>query len=554
MENKVKLPPRRIQKTPRLVLADAYTIGGNIFQSERAKEKSTYYITFRRELHKINPNLYKKDDNRIVFYGLGRIVERLFYDPITHKEIDDALEFLKNAKVTSKGYTNYNCPEELWRKVVDKYNGRPPISIMAMPEGSVVYPNEPVIQITSTSKSDEKMGELSAWFESKLMHVWSTSERATQDRHWLNHLIDMVKEIDPNNEQLLLDASSMMTDFGDRAGASFTESEEVPMAGLLSFMGSDTFTAGYQAWNESGRKEPTAISVLALAHRNVQAYEFEGDCYQAIYDAMEDNEMGSMVADCYDFKKAVEDYLLPLALNSKKIGNGKVVIARPDSGDAEEQVIWLCRLAVKNGLYTERIIEDAHGIKRHWKFGTFLKFIEGDGMSFKVMKDIMKALMSEGFAPYGWGLFGVGGGLRNNLKRDNLSAKYALNAVGIDNQPVIKSSEVAEKSSLPGPLKVLRTKEAIETGRTITFLENEGENAMINYYDGSIIQKPFGEGIYDTFNIAKKRLNEQWFEMPKNLINKFPATFEVLEKRDELLEIYAPDKLEERKFLKQEKV
>jgi hypothetical protein len=32
----------------------------------------------------------------------------------------------------------------------------------------------------------------------------------------------------------------------------------------------------------------------------------------------------------------------------------------------------------------------------------------------------------EGFAPHGWGLFGVGGGLRNGLKRDNISAKYAL--------------------------------------------------------------------------------------------------------------------------------
>jgi hypothetical protein len=205
MKRQVKLPPRRIHRVPRLLLADAYTIGGNVFQSERAKEKSTYYVTYRRELHKINEDLYTEGDNRIVFYGLGRILERLFYDPVTHQEIDEALAFLANAKVTSNGLTRYDCPEELWRLVVDKYNGRPPINIMGMPEGSVVYPNEPVMQVISTALKDEKMGELAAWFESKLLQVWATSERATQDRHWLNYLVEMVKEIDPNNEQLMLD-------------------------------------------------------------------------------------------------------------------------------------------------------------------------------------------------------------------------------------------------------------------------------------------------------------------------------------------------------------
>jgi nicotinic acid phosphoribosyltransferase len=548
MTKQVKLPKRRVVPTPRLLMADAYTVGGNIFQSERAKEKSTYYATFRRELYLINQHLYRKGDNRIVFYGLGRIIERLFYDPITHEEIDEAMEFLKNAKVTSKGLTNYNCPEELWRIVVDEYNGRPPISIMAMPEGSVVYPNEPVLQCMSTAPDHQKMGELAAWFESKLLQVWATSERATQDRHWLEYLIDMVIEIDPNNEQILLDASSMLTDFGDRAGACMMESEEIPMGGLLSFMGTDTFSAAYQAWQESGKLEPTGISVLALAHRNVQAYEFEGDCYRAIYDAMEDNEIGSMVADCYDFKNAVETFLLPLALESKSTGNGKVVVGRPDSGDPEEQVLWMCRLAMKNGLYTERAIVDAHGNTRHWKFGTFLKFIEGDSMTFEVQKAIMKAMMAEGFAPYGWGLFGVGGGLRNNLKRDNLSAKYAINAVGKNDIGVIKTSEVVEKSSLPGPLKVLRTQEAIQNGETITFLNSPGENAMVSYYDGSNIWEPFGPGMEDTFLKAKARLNEQWGKMPKDLANRFPATTEVLDERDRLLAKYSPNKVEERSF------
>ena len=46
-ERKVVLPGRKIHKTPRLLLGDAYTIGSNKFESPEAKEnlkKRTSYI------------------------------------------------------------------------------------------------------------------------------------------------------------------------------------------------------------------------------------------------------------------------------------------------------------------------------------------------------------------------------------------------------------------------------------------------------------------------------------------------------------------------------
>src|SRR5579859_5852218 len=174
MNTTVTLPNKRVHKTPRLVLADAYTIGSNPFESEKAKEKSTYYITFRKKQSTVNPDLYQKGNDKMIFDGLQRILDKLFYEPITHAEIDAAKEFLKKAKVSTTGFKNFYFPEAIWRRVVDEFNGRPPIEILAMPEGSVVYPNEPVVQITSQVKG---MGILAAWFESKLLHVWAASER-----------------------------------------------------------------------------------------------------------------------------------------------------------------------------------------------------------------------------------------------------------------------------------------------------------------------------------------------------------------------------------------
>ena len=535
----VVLPQRRIHEVPRLLRADAYTVGSDIFQSKKAKEKSIYYVTFRRQLHTVNPTLYAKGDDRIIFEGLGRRLEKLFYEPITHEEIDEAKKFLSTFKATTLGFTNYAFPEAMWRRVVDEFNGRPPIMITAMPEGSVVYPNEPVIQIESMI---DGMGELAAWFESTLLKTWASSERITQNQHWLEKLKGMVRRIDPtlDNATVHFFASLMLTDFGDRAGITNEESEEMGMVHLYTFGGTDTCSGAYQAW-KNANETTIGSSVNALAHRNVQAYENEYDTYKAIYNSCGDNEIISMVADCYDFYYAVTNYLVPLAKRSVDEGTGKVVVARPDSGNPKEQVLWVCRLAVKHGLYETKMI---NGVE--WKFGTTLKFIEGDGMDYATMWNIIEALEEEGFAPYGWGLFGVGGGLRNELKRDNLSAKYALAAKGDDREGVVKFSETLGKTTLPGPFKVLRSGMALESKQTVVSEDEEGENVMVTYFDGSNVNKPFGEGMDDNFLDIRNRIRTQWDSMPLNLVNgdgdKFPISDVIRKERIELLKKYAPKK------------
>ena len=533
------LPKRKIFKTPRLLLADAYTVGSDKFQSKEAREQSVYYVAYRRILNSINPTVYAKGDDRIVFIGLSRILEKLFYEPITHAEIDETKRFLSTFKVTMKGLAEYEFPEHLWRRVVDEFGGRPPIQIKAMPEGSIVYPNEPVIQVRSMC---DGFGELAAWFESKILQVWAASERVTQNEHWINKLKGMVRSIDTTLDDATVTflASLMLTDFGDRAGITLEESEELGMVHLYTFGGTDTCSGAYQAWKNAG-ETPVGSSVNALAHRNIQAYEFEGDCYTAIYDSCGNNEIISMVADCYDFFYAVENHLLPLALRSIKEDNGKVVVSRPDSGNALEQVLWVCRLAEANGLVEYKEING-----KTWKFATTLKFIEGDGMTFAEMWGIIEALMAEGFVPYSWGLFGVGGGLRNSLKRDNLSAKYALCSKGLDETPVVKFSETLGKTTLPGPFKVLRTLEALANKKTIVFESEDGEDAMVIFFDGSNIEKPFGVIQDDDFLQIKARKDLQFYTMPLTLLSdtnhNYPASDKIIAKRHELLEKYAPSK------------
>ena len=544
METKVTLPARKIHKTPRLLLGDAYTIGSNKFESAEAKEKSVYYVTFRKRLHTINPHVYSKEDNRIIFIGLQRILEKLFYEPVTHAEIDEAKRFLAHAKVTMEGFKEYEFPEEIWRRVVDEFGGRPPIKIRAVREGSVIYPNEPAIEIISDVNG---LGVLGAWFESKILQTWSTTERVTQDEHFLLRIKERIIYVDPDMSEDMVNfyASIMITDFGDRAGMNQEESEELGMAHLYTFGGTDTFSGAYQAWKNSGEAVGIFSSVNALAHRNVQSYEKENDCYEAIYNSCKDKEIVSMVDDCYDAKNSVHNMLLPLALRSLKEGNGKVIVARPDSSKdgytTLDQLLEICDLSVANGLFTEMTTKTGT-----WKCGTLFHFLDGDGKSCEDILNEIDVLIEKGYAFYTWGLFGQGGGLRNNLKRDNLSAKYALAGVGANNRPVVKFSEILGKGTLPGPFKLLRTKEALEAKKTICFEHEVGEDSMVTYFDGTNIFKPFGEGQDDDFIMIKANIRNQMKTMPLSLEtkdnNNYPASDEIVNVRQELLERYAPNK------------
>ena len=122
--------------------------------------------------------------------------------------------------------------------------------------------------------------------------------------------------------------------------------------------------------------------------------------------------------------------------------------------------------------------------------------------------------------------------------------------MGNNYQGVVKFSDTYGKTTLPGPFKVLRTKEALENKQTIVF-RHEGkadgsDDALVVYYDGLAPVDFFDGGMLDDFNVIKARSHEQFDSMPKNLFTEenhnYPASIAVLNERKRLLVKYAPDK------------
>jgi len=440
---------------------------------------------------------------------LQSLCDLLFYDPITHQEIDETLEFLKGRKVKNNGtFADFEFPEALWRRVVDEHGGFLPLRVEGMSEGSVVYPHEPFLRVTATEPG---FGPLVPWFESTLLHVWAATERLTAARHMLKTSYELIRKYEPttvSDDECMFFARVMIHDFGDRGATSPMESELVGKVHNYVWFGSDTFRAAYQNW-KNGAPAAFGSSVKALAHRIVQGYKEETDCYNSMYDSSDGNELLSMVGDCYDYWAALENDLIPLALKARKEGDtASTIVARPDSGESTVMVLGTLVKAREAGLMDEHVCAD--GVTRF--VSTTLRYIVGNGESFKTVLSITNAALDAGFVPWRCGIYGIGGHLRNNINRDHLSTKFALCSVGNADRPVIKLSNTPGKQTLP-EANVLRSEAALESGVTLVVPSEAGEDALVVYYDGSK-DEPFGSGFTDDFLTCEARVVQGFDEMP----------------------------------------
>lgn len=495
-----KLGFRKETPTPRMVMADAYTAASEHYISQDARDFSGYHIAFRRDLTPWMKDLgLQPQDARYVFFGLQQVMKDLLHNPVTREEIDEAEQFFK----TAKGGKAFKWNRAVWDKVLTECNGFIPIKIEALRDGAAAFPGEPIIQITAK----DGFGELAAWFETKILQVWATSERASLMRHWLEYNKELVRRCtqEPlSDEQVTAKAQMLLADFSDRSSMNAQESEILGLASLTSFPTTATLSAAYRAYKEAGENPASNASMYSLAHRVVQGYLQEKNAYLALFDFAQ-NDIASYVADCYNFRNAVTQHLVPLAQRARETGG--IICARPDSGDPAEEVLFVLREAVKAGLYKDVIARDGTPLKAM----TNLRVIQADGMNFKSMQAINERLIAEGFSPPDCVYYGVGGFLHDSLGRSNTSAAQKLCAVGEEQRPVMKSPLGAKgKESIPGLVKVVRTEDGQPSVRQ---LDEPGENQLVTWYDGM----EDGPGIVYTedFRQVKDRVLSEFKQFPR---------------------------------------
>lgn len=448
--------------------SDAYTIASDCLVSEQAKNQSTYNFTNRRGPNTV-PALQGYCHSDVMhLYGLTDFLRNELTHQITHEEVVNASRFMKTAHVNG-GALKFNA--DIWHTIVSECNGYLPIKIEALPEGSSFFPGEPAIQVSAKNG----FGEMAAFIEPLLLgNVSISSARLTITRHWFEQIKSYVKRSGVTPELIDSIARFFIHDFGMRASSCSMESENLGRAHLLVFNGTDTFNAAYQA-RMMGAENPIGTSILALAHRIVQGYENEFDCFENL--ARQD-KVGSYLPDCYDFSNAIDKHISKLI----KMYPDNVFVVRSDSGNWKENY--------------DKIRKMEENLNDNFAVYANIRHLNGDSITPQTVSDTIQGIDVE-YAKHGG--FGCGGHLRNTSNRDIFSSCYKLSAT---DSPVMKFSNTPAKESCPGPNKVYR----YANKPTVYMAYEDVPSSYVTYYDCG----NFTEHCVESFNKIRDRVTYQF--------------------------------------------
>ena len=371
--------------------------------------------------------------SRTVFFGLQTILKEYLTRRVTHQDVVEAKEL----------FAAHGEPfnEAGWRYIVDKYGGRIPVTIRAVPEGTVV----PVHNVLATVEAlDPKCFWIASYIETLLMRVWYPTTVATISWH-IKKLIG--RHLRETSDDPAGQLPFKLHDFGARGVSSLESAALGGLAHLVNFKGTDTVAALLAARKYYG--EPmAAFSIPAAEHSTITAWGRDGE--EAAYRNMirqygKPGAIFACVSDSYDVYAAIE-HLWGSRLKQEVIDSGATLVVRPDSGNPPD-VVEKCA----------QLLDRAFGStlnSKGYKVLNHVRLIQGDGVNPVSIKEILERLKGAGFAADNIA-FGMGGGLLQQLNRDTQKFAMKCSAARIDGKwvdvfkdPVTDPGKVSKKGRL----------------------------------------------------------------------------------------------------------
>ena len=406
-----------------------------------------------------------------VFFGLQYILKEYLTRPIESWMVDEAVSF----------FAAHGVPfnEAGWRYIAEDLNGRLPIRISAVPEGTVVPVHNVLMTIEST---DPQTFWLVSWLETLLLRVWYPTTVATQS-WYLKKLIyqSLVKTADDPDGEIAF----KLHDFGARGVSSCESSGIGGMAHLVNFSGSDTVQGVVYA-NHYYHHPMAAFSIPAAEHSTITAWGKEGEAlaYQNMLDQFaKPGSLVAVVSDSYDLWNAV-DHLWGDRLRQAVIDSGATVIIRPDSGNPAQIV----------GQVLERLDQHFGSVinQKGYKVLNHVRVIQGDGVNEASMSEILANIETLGFSATNVA-FGMGGALLQKLNRDTQKFAVKCSEVTVDGKAIaVYKDPITDpgKTSKKGRLALIKT----DTGYK-TVASSVDDQLVCVYENGKILQEQSLEDI-----------------------------------------------------------
>lgn len=420
---------------------------------------------------------------------------------VTQEKIEEAAEI---AELHGEPFNR-----EGWEYILKEHDGKLPLAIYAVPEGTIVPTKNVLVGVYNT---DPKCAFLESYVETVLLRgVWFPTTVSTQSYECKKIIASYLKRTTGN----LAGLEFKLHDFGCRGVSSGESAMLGGMAHLYNFDGTDTIPgligvrkyygdkmAGYSipasehsvstSWSGIGRLYDTRANDDGNEYAYIESMLKQLDKYPIV----------AMVADTYnvfDFCRKLGEY----AEYIKEKYPDKIIVVRPDSGDPVEVAMKCIEILAKYFGYTTNELG--------YKVLNNVRLIWGDGVNALSINSILMKLTM-----WHWSVeniaFGMGGALLQQVNRDDLKFAMKASCIGvIDENGKLVFIEIFKdpitdkgKTSKKGFQRLVNNGTGYQTVSTLDFEQFKNmENAVdqLVFYNGDLL---IDESFQDVKNRARR--------------------------------------------------
>ncbi len=473
----------------------------------------SYKLTHWRIYNKGLTNLYSYFearsqsvfDDEVVFFGLQYFIKRyLSGGVITRKDLPRLKAFCKHHFGNVDGLFN----EAGWKYIIEKKNGRLPVSIMAVPEGTVIPVGNVLMTVENT---DPNCAWLTNFLETLLVEIWNPITVASLSRSIKKTIYRYLNET-TDTDLIPLILPSRLHDFGYR-GVSSPESAGLAGAGhLVNFAGTDTIAAidlvnqyyngeeyseaesydqksdeewseeeSYKNWESFYFKNMPGFSLPATEHSQMTLGGPDGEL-DICRNLLNEFPTGyvACVSDSFDLFRCVEQYW-GTELKDQILNRKGTLVVRSDSGNPREIVLKVLEsLESKFGSSLNK--------KGYKVLPSCVRVIQGDGVNEISLRDVLQKITQNGWSAENLA-FGSGGALLQKVNRDTFSFAFKCSSAVIDGveREIYKQPKTdSKKNSKRGRLALVQTPENNFT--------TVAEKRVSHYKSGNILREVFRDG------------------------------------------------------------
>jgi nicotinamide phosphoribosyltransferase len=363
-------------------------------------------------------------DSHVIVAGVQELANKLASIRVTLKDLHDAIVFLAPHFSTPNHDGRYHFNPWPWLVIIYKYDGKIPITVSGLPEGTVVPIGIPIVTIEST---DPDCAQIVSHFEPLILQtIWYPTTCATNALGYSKVIKSALKKT--TTKEVMNGWLPFALQCFALRGVTCMEAARVGCGAILYVtMGSDTVPAISHDMPTIGSNHMIAYSVAAIEHNQAMMQGRTGE-FKQVKRVLQAYPTGilSYVADTYDLANFVNQVTSGELKELIMKRDGTFVI-RPDSSllnadgsemSPAETISQLFKIMENN--LADLITVNSKGFK---VLPSQYKIIYGDGLNIPKIAGILDLMVLDGWCASNI-VFGVGGNFAQRIDRDTEPVSY----------------------------------------------------------------------------------------------------------------------------------